>query len=152
MLQRFPSVLRLPKCILGGAQKTLRNLCEFAKQHAFETCEATCVAFCIFSNMTPGTSVEHIVVNIGAPNKTHLGSFKITKIQNTLRSLLNGERIWSKRVAQLNWQESCKSRLWCAKLARSGCPIILPKWFCFRLSTISTFAILQFPKSISRKT
>ena len=87
MLQRFPSVLRLPKCILGGAQKTLRNLCEFAKQHAFETCEATCVAFCIFANTMPGTSVEHIVVNIGAPNKTHLGSFKITKIQNMLRPL-----------------------------------------------------------------
>jgi len=111
MLQRFPSVLRLPKCIRGGAQKTLRNLCEFAKQHAFETCEATCVAFCIFSNMTPGTSVEHIVVNVGAQNKTHLGSFKITKNQNMLRPLLNGERIWSKRVAQLNLPKNVSGEL-----------------------------------------
>ena len=46
--------------------------------------------------------MEHIVVNLGGPNKTHLESFKIIKIQNMLRSLLNGERIWSKRVAQLN--------------------------------------------------
>ncbi len=52
--------------------------------------------------MMPGTSVEHIVVNVGAQNKTHLGSFKITKKQNMLRPLLNGERVWSKRVAQLN--------------------------------------------------
>ena len=152
MLQRFPSVLRLPKCILGGAQKTLRNLCEFAKQHAFETCEATCVAFCIFSNMMPGTSVEHIVVTAGAQNKTHLGSFKITKKQKYATPTVKwwAHLVEARCATQL--AKKCKWRIECAKLARFGCPIILAKKFYFRLSTISTFALLQFVRSLLRKT